>query len=91
MRYFIHQFTGMDYPATDASTAATDVFIIPAWRKSLIVPILSAGTFTGAVLAGDLADWYGRRTTIMAGCAVFQSVLRCKSLLLLIDYLLQAA
>jgi MFS family permease len=38
---------------------------------NLSLSILSARTFTGAVLAGDLADWYGRRTTIMAGCVVF--------------------
>lgn len=40
-------------------------------QKSLIVSILSAGTFFGALLAGSLADWTGRRTTIIAGCAVF--------------------
>lgn len=40
-------------------------------QKSLITSILSAGTFFGALLAGGLADWIGRRGTIMAGCAVF--------------------
>lgn len=33
--------------------------------------ILSAGTFFGALFAGSLADWIGRRTTIIAGCGVF--------------------
>jgi sugar porter (SP) family MFS transporter len=32
---------------------------------------LSAGTFFGAILSGDLSDWFGRRTTIIAGCVVF--------------------
>lgn len=38
---------------------------------SLITSILSAGTFIGALIAGDLADHFGRRTTIIAGCGVF--------------------
>lgn len=37
----------------------------------MIVSILSAGTFFGAIIAGDLADWFGRRTTIITGCIVF--------------------
>jgi MFS family permease len=41
------------------------------WEQSLIVSILSAGTFFGALFAGALADWIGRRSTMLAGCAVF--------------------
>ncbi|KAH6643803.1 MFS monosaccharide transporter-like protein [Boeremia exigua] len=41
------------------------------WEKSLIVSILSAGTFFGALFAGSLADWLGRRLTIISGCGVF--------------------
>lgn len=37
----------------------------------MIVSILSAGTFFGALVSGALADWIGRRTTIIAGCFVF--------------------
>lgn len=37
----------------------------------MIVSILSCGTFFGALIAGDLADWFGRRTTIIAGCFIF--------------------
>ncbi|KAH7377429.1 general substrate transporter [Cadophora sp. MPI-SDFR-AT-0126] len=70
MQYFVHQFTGLPYPAA-GDTAAKAQFVIPAWRQSLIVSILSCGTFFGAVIAGDLADWYGRRTTILAGCGIF--------------------
>src|SRR4051794_21460445 len=47
MRFFIHQFTDLPYPAADASTAEMAAFVIPAWRQSLIVSILSAGTFIG--------------------------------------------
>lgn len=53
------------------TTASDPAFTLPSWEKSLITSILSAGTFFGAILAGDLADWYGRRTTILAGCLIF--------------------
>lgn len=46
-------------------------YLYDTWEKSLIVSILSAGTFFGALISGALADWIGRRTTIIAGCAVF--------------------
>ncbi|THC91479.1 hypothetical protein EYZ11_009062 [Aspergillus tanneri] len=57
MKYFIHEFEGL--------------YFLPSWKKSLITSILSAGTFFGALIAGDLADWFGRRTTIISGCGVF--------------------
>jgi sugar porter (SP) family MFS transporter len=59
MKYFIHLFEG------------PDATVLPAWKKSLITSILSAGTFFGALIAGDLADWIGRRITVILGCAVF--------------------
>jgi MFS transporter, SP family, sugar:H+ symporter len=68
MPYFIHEFANLPYPEAGASA---DYFIIPSWRQSLIVSILSAGTFIGAVVSGDLADYLGRRTTILMGCGVF--------------------
>lgn len=68
MHYVIHRFTGLPYPP--AGTTDPN-FVIPAWRQSLIVSILSAGTFFGAIMAGDLADFFGRRTTIILGCFVF--------------------
>lgn len=40
-------------------------------QQSLIVSILSAGTFFGALVSATLADRFGRRTTIIAGCGVF--------------------
>jgi len=66
MTYVIQLLTGLD-PAT---TPTAD-FTLPASQKSLITSILSAGTFFGALIAGDLADFYGRRTTIVLGCIVF--------------------
>ncbi|KAK4964412.1 hypothetical protein LTR66_012300 [Elasticomyces elasticus] len=46
-------------------------FLYSTSNKSLIVSILSAGTFFGALFAGALADWIGRRMTIIIGCIVF--------------------
>lgn len=40
-------------------------------QHSLIVSILSAGTFFGALISAQLADRFGRRSTIIAGCGVF--------------------
>ncbi|CAN8098162.1 unnamed protein product [Discula destructiva] len=48
-----------------------DATALSASNKSLITSILSAGTFFGAIIAGDVADWVGRRPTIIAGCAIF--------------------
>ena len=55
----------------DPTDAQKDAFVLPDWKKSLITSILSLGTFLGALAAGDLADWFGRRTTILLGCLVF--------------------
>jgi len=59
MEYFIHTIEG---PGATSLTSS---------NKSLITSILSAGTFFGALIAGDLADWFGRRTTVILGCMVF--------------------
>jgi len=40
-------------------------------NNSLITSILSAGTFFGALIAGDSADFIGRRATILIGCVVY--------------------
>lgn len=71
MKYFIHLYQGLPYPGPNATKAELDAFTLPAWKKSLITSILSAGTFFGAIMAGDIADWIGRRTTIIIGCVVF--------------------
>lgn len=67
MPFLIHTFGGLPYPP---ATAATD-FAIPASKQSLIVSILSAGTFLGALMRGNLADTIGWQTTIILGCGVF--------------------
>ncbi|EXJ95153.1 hypothetical protein A1O1_00272 [Capronia coronata CBS 617.96] len=71
MRYFVREFAGKPYPGPNATQAERNAFLVPSARQSLIVSILSCGTFFGAIIAGDLADFIGRRTTIIAGCAVF--------------------
>jgi sugar porter (SP) family MFS transporter len=71
MPYFVHLFTGIPYPPPGASDDVKNAFALPDWKKSLITSILSCGTFFGALIAGDLADWFGRRTTIIAGCVIF--------------------
>ncbi|OOQ82039.1 putative glucose transporter rco-3 [Penicillium brasilianum] len=68
MDFFISTFEDLD---PSLATTNPDAFVVPSWKKSLIVSILSAGTFFGALIAGDLADWFGRRTTVIAGCFVF--------------------
>ncbi|KAF8549115.1 general substrate transporter [Imleria badia] len=40
-------------------------------HNSLITSILSAGTFFGALIAGDVADRFGRRPTIIVGCVIY--------------------
>ena len=71
MDFFISLFTGLPIPGVDASAAEKAAFVISTPHKSLIVSILSAGTFFGAIIAGDLADWFGRRATVIMGCAIY--------------------
>lgn len=40
-------------------------------NSSLIVSILSVGTFFGAIIAGDVADWIGRKWTVILGCVIY--------------------
>ncbi|KAJ6600348.1 general substrate transporter [Mycena vulgaris] len=72
MPFFIQMYTGKAYPPgkVDAAHLPSD-FSLPAWEKSLMTSILSAGTFFGALVAGDVADIVGRRPTIIMGCVVF--------------------
>ena len=75
MPYFITQHTGIQKPPDglpkDVKDALDKAFTLPGWKKSLIVSILSAGTFFGAIMAGDIADFVGRRTTIIIGCGIY--------------------
>jgi sugar porter (SP) family MFS transporter len=40
-------------------------------HQSLIVSILSCGTFFGAIIAGDVADLIGRKWTVIMGCVIY--------------------
>lgn len=40
-------------------------------HQSLIVSILSAGTFFGALIAGDVAEVIGRKWTVISGCTIY--------------------
>lgn len=60
------RYTGQPYPA-EGQTFADAHFGFSSSTTSLIVSILSAGTFFGAILAGDIADMVGRRTTVVVG------------------------
>lgn len=73
MNVFINQYTGLPIPPANADPNSDQVknFVVPSWEQSLIVSILSAGTFFGAIIAGDLADFFGRRFTVVIGCIVF--------------------
>ncbi|KAF2444089.1 high affinity glucose transporter RGT2 [Karstenula rhodostoma CBS 690.94] len=76
MPYFIKQYTGMDYPEDTGLTGQelkdyTSSFVVSPAQTSLTTSILSAGTFFGAIAAGDLADFIGRRLTIILGCLIF--------------------
>jgi sugar porter (SP) family MFS transporter len=81
MDYFIKQYTGQEYPDIKFPGVDPKDQIIVDYRKnyfsvsssnvSLVTSILSAGTFFGAIMAGDLADFIGRRLTIILGCAIF--------------------
>jgi MFS family permease len=76
MPYFIKQYTGMAYPEDmgldgKALQDYTSRFVVPPSQVSLTTSILSAGTFFGAIMAGDIADFIGRRPTIIIGCLIF--------------------
>ncbi|KAF2484680.1 MFS transporter [Neohortaea acidophila] len=65
--YFIHSVQP-NTPLTRPDGVATT---LTGPNQSLIVSILSAGTFFGALIAGDLADIIGRKWTIIIGCGIY--------------------
>lgn len=72
MPYFVSLYTGIkyDYNTQSPHSSAAD-FALSSYEKSLMTGIMSLGTFVGALVAGDMADFIGRRTTIILGCGVF--------------------
>ncbi|KAL2266949.1 hypothetical protein VTJ83DRAFT_4226 [Remersonia thermophila] len=73
MPYFITQYTGIqyDYETMQPIGVPPTEFTLPSSTKSLMTSILSCGTFFGALIAGDVADFIGRRPTIIFGCVIF--------------------
>ncbi|KAK0627644.1 general substrate transporter [Immersiella caudata] len=68
MPYFVSMYMGIPY---NYETNEPKNFALPSSTVSLMTSILSCGTFFGSLIAGDLADFVGRRTTIISGCLVF--------------------
>ncbi|KAG4219149.1 hypothetical protein PC116_g32371, partial [Phytophthora cactorum] len=75
MPYFISLYTGIPYDYDNARPIGVDksAFVLPSSTQSLFTSILSCGTFFGALVGGDIADFIGRRPTIIAGCFVFSA------------------
>lgn len=55
------------YRAVDGVNATS----LTSSHQSLIVSILSAGTFFGALMAGDIAEFIGRKWTVILGCVIY--------------------
>ncbi|GAP90457.1 putative high-affinity glucose transporter rgt2 protein [Rosellinia necatrix] len=73
MPFFISLYTGYEYDYVNMVPIGVDKkqFVIPSSTASLFTSILSLGTFLGALVGGDIADFLGRRPTIIGGCFVF--------------------
>lgn len=65
MRSFIDQFN------TGYVDHESKRFVISPRETAIIVAILSAGTFVGALLAAPIADWIGRRMSLIVSIGVF--------------------
>lgn len=57
--------------SVDAQIAAGTTPAISSSNTSLIVSILSAGTFFGAIIAGDVSERIGRKWTVIMGCMIY--------------------
>ncbi|KAL1970729.1 hypothetical protein VTN77DRAFT_4373 [Rasamsonia byssochlamydoides] len=73
---YISGVLGMNYVKREMGEAVPlDIdpsgYILASWQKSLITSILSAGTFVGALIGGEVSERIGRRTTIMASCLFY--------------------
>ena len=56
---------------TPVATVIAEKIALRSSYTSLVVSILSAGTFFGAIIAGDVADRIGRKWTVIAGCVIY--------------------
>ncbi|KAL9079211.1 MAG: hypothetical protein Q9157_001880 [Trypethelium eluteriae] len=66
MSYFKRQF-GRPVPLSVDPSG----YLYSTPDKSLIVSILSAGTFFGSLLGGEISDYIGRRLTVILGCLFY--------------------
>ena len=64
-KVFVQLIDGPLNPDGTARTALTSS------HNSLVVSILSAGTFFGALIGGDVADRIGRKWTVIIGCGIY--------------------
>ena len=64
--YFKKHFGGRVPTSVDATG-----WNITTAQKSLTTSILSAGTFVGALVAGEVAEQIGRRPTVMLSCLLY--------------------
>ncbi|KAK5131418.1 hypothetical protein LTR08_000954 [Meristemomyces frigidus] len=65
MRYWLNQFS------TGYTDPETGLLAITAAQSSMIVSLLSAGTFFGALTAAPTGDFFGRRVGLMVSTVVF--------------------
>jgi len=66
MPHWLVSFAGCDLAAAQAGTCT-----MPTSQESLVVSILSAGTFFGALASSPMGDYLGRRMGLIATCGVF--------------------
>lgn len=64
-KVFVQLIDGPKNPDGTVRTALTSS------HNSLVVSILSAGTFFGAIIGGDVADRIGRKWTVIIGCGIY--------------------
>ena len=79
MPWFIHLYTNMELPGDPRAAHLPAEFALPAWQKSLMTSILSAGTFFGALIGvRSISTSY---ESLLAACLVLLR-LKCLSLTL---------
>jgi MFS family permease len=66
---YINGVSGSQIFITDVMGA--NATALSSSRSSLVVSILSAGTFFGALIAGDVAERIGRKWTVITGCGIY--------------------
>ncbi|KAK2808738.1 hypothetical protein FQN50_004410 [Emmonsiellopsis sp. PD_5] len=64
---FVKETFGQPVPLTVDKSG----YNLLTWQKSLVVSILSLGTFLGALFSGSIAEWIGRRPTIICASLLF--------------------